>query len=148
MDQPFLAGLFTDHGLHFHKVQRAMFIGGGRGHRVENNIFVDCLPAAQVDGRGLDRSPIRARMVDETMRRGLEEVPADLYRRRYPEIGGLDRYYTARDGKGAPPEKMDFRIRKALSIWKTGFKAIPVERIGLRKNGLRRELEKMRAGKN
>jgi len=35
----------------FFKVHWAMFIGGGRDHRVENNIFVACDPAVRADGK-------------------------------------------------------------------------------------------------
>ncbi|MCZ7636318.1 MAG: hypothetical protein M5U12_09950 [Verrucomicrobia bacterium] len=41
----------------FYRVQRAAFLGG-RDHLVVNNIFVDCDPAVEVDGRGLDSSPV------------------------------------------------------------------------------------------
>ena len=44
----------------FYKAHWAMFIGGGRDHRVENNLFVDCDPAIRADGRGLDPSPVGA----------------------------------------------------------------------------------------
>lgn len=170
----------------FYMVQRAMFIGGGRDHRVENNVFVDCRPAIQVDGRGLDRSPGWAPMVDETMKKSLGDMPRDLYLRRYPDIAGLDRYYALPETKGVPPEndliarnvcvgswleagwnckesmlrlennsvvgrkelvapdKGDFRVRKSSPVWKTGFKAIPFERIGLRRDALRAALERMR----
>ena len=47
-----------------------MFIGGGRDHRVENNMFVDCDPAVRVDGRGLDKSPVWHNMVDDTCASG------------------------------------------------------------------------------
>ncbi|HVY68570.1 MAG TPA: right-handed parallel beta-helix repeat-containing protein [Verrucomicrobiae bacterium] len=86
----------------FYKVQRAVFLGGGRDHRVKNNIFVDCHPAVQIDGRGLDRSPVWHDMVYDYMKKQLAAVPADLYRRRYPELAGLDAWYAA--GAGVPPE--------------------------------------------
>ena len=41
----------------FCKVHRAAFIGGGRDYKVENNIFVDCTPAVELDGRGLSKRP-------------------------------------------------------------------------------------------
>lgn len=96
----------------FYKVHRAMFIGGGRDHRVENNLFVDCDPAVRVDGRGLDRRPVWRNMVKDYMRRRLTEVPAKLYRQRYPELEALDRYYGPPEGpaidgdsfQGIPPE--------------------------------------------
>ena len=59
----------------FYKVQRAAFLGGGRDHQVLNNIFVDCDYAVELDGRGLDPSPVWHGMVDQTMRQSLAEVP-------------------------------------------------------------------------
>lgn len=82
----------------FYKVHWAMFIGGGRDHNVENNIFVDCEPAVRVDGRGLDRSPAWRDMVDDYMRKQLMAVPLKLYRERYPALKALDRYYGPPDG--------------------------------------------------
>jgi len=86
----------------FYKTTRAAFLGGGRDHRVENNIFVDCDPAVQLDGRGLDRSPVWHGMVYDFMKRQLEAVPRELYRNRYPALAGLDRYYAT--DTGVPPE--------------------------------------------
>src|SRR5437762_4546580 len=86
----------------FYKVHWAMFIGGGRDHRVENNIFVDCDPAVQLDGRGLDRSPVWHDMVYDFMRKQLAAVPPALYRARYPEMTALDPYYET--DRGVPPE--------------------------------------------
>ncbi|MEI2725810.1 MAG: right-handed parallel beta-helix repeat-containing protein [Verrucomicrobiota bacterium] len=96
----------------FYKVHWAMFIGGGRDHRVENNLFVDCDPAVRADGRGLDKSPVWHNMVDDTMRQRLAEVPLALYRQRYPEMKSLDRYYGPPEGPaitgaaftGVPPD--------------------------------------------
>lgn len=86
----------------FYKVHWAMFIGGGRDHRVENNVFVDCDPAVRMDGRGLDKSPVWFNMVYDYMRKQLAAVPQELYRARYPAIADLDRYYAKTDG--VPPE--------------------------------------------
>ncbi len=96
----------------FYKVHWAMFIGGGRDHRVENNLFVDCDPAVRADGRGLDKSPVWRNMVNDYMRGGLKGVPLALYRERYPEMKSLDRYYGPPEGpaitgeafKGVPPD--------------------------------------------
>ncbi|MBI3414014.1 MAG: right-handed parallel beta-helix repeat-containing protein [Verrucomicrobia bacterium] len=96
----------------FYKVHWAMFIGGGRDHRVENNIFVDCDPAIRADGRGLDKSPVWRGMVDDFMRQQLGAVPLALYREHYPAMKALDRYYGPPGGpairgaefKGVPPE--------------------------------------------
>jgi hypothetical protein len=84
----------------FYKVHWAMFIGGGRDHRVENNLFVDCEPAVRADGRGLDRAAVWRGMVDDYMRRQLAGVPSALYRKRYPELCSLDGAYGP---PGGPP---------------------------------------------
>jgi hypothetical protein len=96
----------------FYKVHWAMFIGGGRDHRVENNLFVDCDPAVRADGRGLDHSPVWHEMVNDTMRKSLAQAPLALYRNRYPEMKFLDRYYGPPEGPaitgqafhGVPPD--------------------------------------------
>ena len=96
----------------FYKVQRAAFLGGGRDHQVLNNIFVDCNYAVELDGRGLDPSPVWHGMVDKTMRQRLIEAPLPLYRERYPALKTLDQYYGPPGGpaiegaafKGVPPE--------------------------------------------
>lgn len=96
----------------FYRVHWAMFIGGGRDHRVEHNLFVDCDPAIRLDARGLDPAPVWRGMVDNFMRTQLTAVPAPLYRERYPELVSLDRWYgapgqPARTGdafQGIPPE--------------------------------------------
>lgn len=96
----------------FFKVQRAAFLGGGRDHTVTNNIFVDCNHAVELDGRGLDSSPVWRNMVDRTMRQRLADMPAALYRERYPALRSLDAHYGPPEGpviegaafKGVPPE--------------------------------------------
>ena len=96
----------------FYKVQRAAFLGGGRDHRVVNNVFVECNAAVELDGRGLDKSPVWHEMVNGTMRKSLAEAPLALYRERYPEMKSLDQYYgapgatpiTGEAFKGVPPE--------------------------------------------
>ncbi|MBL9166152.1 MAG: right-handed parallel beta-helix repeat-containing protein [Verrucomicrobiales bacterium] len=79
----------------FYKVHWAMFIGGGRDHRVENNLFVDCDPAVRADARGMDRTPVWRNMVNDYMRQQLAAVPLELYRERYPGMKTLDAYYGA-----------------------------------------------------
>jgi len=86
----------------FYQVSRAAFLGGGRDHKVVNNVFVDCRPAVQMDGRGMDSSPVWHNMVSDFMKGRLAAVPADLYRSRYPAINDLDKFYAA-DSR-FPPE--------------------------------------------
>jgi hypothetical protein len=109
----------------FYKVHWAMFIGGGRDHRVENNLFVDCDPAVRADGRGLDSSPVWHSMVDDTMRKRLTEVPLGLYRERYPDMKLLDKYYGPPEGPsitgkaftGVPPENNVIARNVCVGKW-------------------------------
>jgi hypothetical protein len=82
------------------KLHRAVFLGGGRDFQVENNIFVDCDPAVELDGRGLSKSPVWHDMVYKTMKRSLESVNwrQPPYRTRYPELADLEPYYAKDDG--------------------------------------------------
>ncbi len=118
----------------FYQVQRAAFLGGGRDHPVTNNIFVECDHAVELDGRGLDRSPVWRSMVDDTMRRRLADVPAALYRERYPEMRSLDAYYGPPGGtpitgaafQGVPPEGNLVARNVCVGKWlKVGWNARP-----------------------
>jgi hypothetical protein len=82
------------------KLHRAVFLGGGRDFKVENNIFVDCDPAIELDGRGLSKAPVWHNMVYKTMKQRLEDVSwrQPPYRTRYPELAQLEQYYTKEDG--------------------------------------------------
>jgi hypothetical protein len=110
----------------FYKAHWAMFIGGGRDHKVENNLFVDCDPAVRADGRGLDTSPVWRGMVETFMRERLYEMPQDLYRERYPAIKTLDAYYGAPGApqligetfKGIPPEGNVVARNVCFGKWK------------------------------
>jgi hypothetical protein len=108
----------------FYKVHWAMFIGGGRDHRVENNLFVDCDPAVRMDGRGLDTSPVWFNMVYDYMKKQLAAVPPELYRTRYPQIRDLDRYYAKTDG--VPPENNLLARNVCVGKWlEVGWHAKP-----------------------
>lgn len=37
----------------FYQAGRAAFIGGGRNNRIVNNLFIECAPSVQIDGRAL-----------------------------------------------------------------------------------------------
>ena len=118
----------------FYKVHRAVFLGGGRDHQVLNNIFVDCNSAVELDGRGLDPSPVWHDMVDQTMRRSLAAMPTALYRERYPAIRTLDQYYGPPAGpaiegaafKGVPPEHNVVACNVCVGKWlKEAWRARP-----------------------
>lgn len=69
----------------FYRVTRAAFIGGGRDCLVENNIFVDCLPALHIDARAMGWAGYH---VDTTMTQRLKAMPykSELWRKRYPRL--------------------------------------------------------------
>ena len=100
----------------FVKTPRAVFMGGGRDHLVENNIFVDCTPAVHFDGRGLDTRPVWHDMIYKTMKESLllENYLAPPYITRYPELGTLKTYYEAKDETGIPPENV--RVLRNISV--------------------------------
>ncbi len=69
----------------FERVTRAAFIGGGRDNIVENNIFVDCLPAVHVDARAMGWASYH---VDTTMKERLMAIPYKQppWSERYPQL--------------------------------------------------------------
>jgi hypothetical protein len=85
------------------KLHRAVFIGGGRDFTIENNIFVDCDPAIEIDGRGLSKAPVWHDMVYQTMKKHLEDMnwKQPPYSTRYPQLADLEKFYAADDG--VPP---------------------------------------------
>lgn len=98
-----LSGTYM-YGNLFYKVQRAVFMGGGRDFIVQNNVFVDCNPAIALDGRGLDSSPVWHNQVYSTLKDRLEQVPRALYEKRYPEIYTVEKYLASTNG--VPPENI------------------------------------------
>lgn len=90
----------------FYKVQRAVFLGGGRDFRVENNVFIDCNPAISLDARGLDKRPVWHNMVYDTLKKRLEAMNYEQppYSTRYPELLKLKPLYEKDDG--IPPAKI------------------------------------------
>jgi hypothetical protein len=85
------------------KLHRAVFLGGGRDFKVENNIFIDCDPAIDIDGRGLSKAANWHNMVYKTMKQRLERMnwKQPPYSTRYPEMADLQKYYARDDG--VPP---------------------------------------------
>ena len=126
----------------FYRVRRAVFLGGGRDHQVLNNIFVDCNYAVELDGRGLDASPVWRNMVDNTMRHRLTEVPLSLYRERYPALQTLDSYYGPPGGpalagpnfQGVPPEHNVVARNVCVGKWLHAYWHASPEMIQLENN--------------
>jgi hypothetical protein len=71
----------------FYQVSRAAMIGGGRDCNIENNVFVDCLPATHVDARGLGWAASECGVLNE----GLRAVPyqGSLWAGRYPNLASI-----------------------------------------------------------
>lgn len=80
----------------FYGVSRAVFLGGGRDFLVKNNIFIDCYPAVEIDGRGASKHKVWRRMVDNMMKETFYEIGGNKapFTDRYPELLDIDRYYT------------------------------------------------------
>ncbi len=98
-----LSGI-TVFGNIFWKVQRAAFVGGGRDNSIDNNLFIDCDPAVEIDGRGLDSKPVWHDQVYKTLKPRLlamnhHEPP---YSTRFPTLAQIDKYLET--DKGVPPE--------------------------------------------
>ena len=84
----------------FLRCTRAVLIGGGRDNRVENNLFVHCEPAVQLDARGRCLTEQWRNMVYGTMRPRLDEMRhrEPPYADRYPQLADLDAVYQAGGG--------------------------------------------------
>ncbi|MCL1793157.1 MAG: right-handed parallel beta-helix repeat-containing protein [Oscillospiraceae bacterium] len=94
----------------FFEVQRAVFLGGGRNFLVKGNLFVDCHPSIEIDGRGTSSHAIWRKMVDEYMRDKFYNIKDggisagamdEPYISRYPELAEVDGFY--RENLPIPP---------------------------------------------
>jgi len=68
----------------FQRVKRAIHLGGGRDHRVENNLFVDCPHALHIDARGLGWRADGYEDLMQQLQRWPYQVPP--WSDRYPEL--------------------------------------------------------------
>ena len=68
----------------FCKVTRAAMIGGGRDCVIENNIFVDCVPATHVDARGLGWAADGFDRMEQSLKAMPYEQPP--WSERYPKL--------------------------------------------------------------
>jgi hypothetical protein len=72
----------------FYKAGRAVFLGGGRDHIIENNIFVECSPSIFLDARGLVRNTEYfdgrlTTLIDRMKEMNYTDPP---YSEKYPEL--------------------------------------------------------------
>lgn len=74
----------TVYGNVFNQVPRAAFLGGGRDNVVENNLFINCDPAINVDARGLEwRANGKANLTERLNAMPYQSEP---WRSRYPQL--------------------------------------------------------------
>ena len=84
----------------FYDLTRAVYVGGGQDNLVENNIFVDCVPAVHVDARGLGWAK-HVRRTNSVLKVRLAEMPYKTppWSTRYPRLLDiLDRKYDSPEG--------------------------------------------------
>ena len=97
----------------FYKVQRACFMGGGIDFVVDGNVFVDCFPAIEIDGRGNVDVPMWRRMVYDLLYHKFYSINGsdvkatdDVYMHKYPELKKIDDYYRADPKPFIPAEAL------------------------------------------
>ena len=75
----------------FLNVTRAAFIGGGCDNVVENNIFVDCVPAVHIDARGLGWQKAFTEDTNSSIHRLLHSMPYqnELWSKRFPNLPNI-----------------------------------------------------------
>jgi hypothetical protein len=94
----------------FYQAGRAVFMGGGREHTIENNIFVECSPSIFLDARGLVRNTEFfdgriTTLIDRMKEMNYTEPP---YSEKYPEL------LTLYNDDPARPQYN--RIRRNISV--------------------------------
>ena len=80
---------------YFLEVSRAVFLGGGRDFLVKNNVFVNCYPAIEIDGRGSSVHKVWRSMVDDLMKNRFYDIGGNIapYIEKYPELADIDSFY-------------------------------------------------------
>lgn len=83
----------------FVRVDRPIFIGGGRDNVVEDNLLVASSPAIHLDARGLTWQRALSEDNEGALRKALRDMPiaSPSYRRQYPNLAGI-----LEDEPGAP----------------------------------------------
>ena len=83
----------------FYKVNRAAFLGGGRDFIVRENVFIDCTPSIEIDGRGTNENPVWVDMVNVFMRKQFYNIADGVsgidepYISAYPELKVIHEFY-------------------------------------------------------
>jgi len=104
----------TIHGNLFERVTRAAFIGGGCDNVIENNIFIDCVPAVHIDARGLGWQKAATDDPNGTLRTRLPGMPYqdELWAERYPNLSGI-----LEDDPGTPKRNSVRRNIRVGGTW-------------------------------
>jgi len=105
---------FTIFGNIFYRVTRAVFIGGGCDNVVENNLFVDCVPAVHIDARGLGWQKKATDDPKGELRSRLAAIPYqnELWSKRYPPLVNI-----LADDPGTPKRNRIVRNISAGGKW-------------------------------
>lgn len=115
----------------FYRVQRAVFLGGGVDIEVHGNIFIECTPSVEIDGRGQSDHKVWRKMICEILRErfynidgtGISAVEPP-YVDRYPELLRIHDYYRLEAEPYIPPavnitENYFCSERKIEHTWST-----------------------------
>jgi hypothetical protein len=93
-----------------------ILVGGGRNHRITNNIFVDCTPAINVDARGMSETDDAKQLLSKMHASFDARNPLDPpYAIRYPELKEVAAYYFHE--LGVPPEGNLINRNICLGTW-------------------------------
>ncbi|MBR4204217.1 MAG: right-handed parallel beta-helix repeat-containing protein [Clostridia bacterium] len=88
-----------------YKVQRGCFLGGGTDFVLDGNVFIDCRPAVEIDGRGASDHPTWRDMTKGVLRERFYEIGGNTppYLTRWPELDEIGRAYGERPDPFIPP---------------------------------------------
>ncbi len=86
----FASGTLVSHNI-LERTGRGVAIGGGRDNVVENNVFLDCLAAVQIDCRGATWAESYVKGNRSRYNQYLDQIEEyrDIYVARYPELANL-----------------------------------------------------------
>jgi hypothetical protein len=98
----------------FEHAPRAVFLGGGRDHRVTDNVFLNCYRSVHMDDRGMNWQSAMTRQPDQTLQTRLRRIPYqnELWRRHYPQLADI-----LNDDVGLPKRNVFKRNISAGGTW-------------------------------
>lgn len=96
----------------FYKVNRAIFMGGGRDFVARGNVFIDCTPSIEIDGRGTSEHNVWSNMINDFMRKNFYNIKDGVsaidppYIDAYPELIDIHEFYQSSDKARIPPKAL------------------------------------------